>query len=260
MEASSLLEHDEWGQFWVWWGTATPAPVCVVVSLGKNFMCPVSSSSSAAGRLTWGGKKDLGRVKIFYMEHTLCSPAEYTSCFYHFSWMRKYFPVPGHCYFGDLYTFPSKRPDWHRQTDTQSLDCWPGLEHLGNSIFPVSSRWIRKECLVRVLLSPCCFESIVPTSSLFTPAAISGMLQTMPSTESHLKRDVWNDLFDLQLVTLQFVSQRVAQITHVCLTGRWRQPSRQKHHSYWDKSFTTRPGWLGNFCGEDVLFLRWGWL
>ena len=46
----------------------------------------------------------------------------------------------------------------------------------------------------------------------------------MPSTESHLGRDVWNGLFDLQLVTLQFASQRVAQITHV-LFDKQMEPS-----------------------------------
>lgn len=72
-------------------------------------------------------------------------------------------------------------------------------------VFSLASlRWIRKECLVRFLLSLWCFQVIVHTSHPFTLVAPSGMPLTILSAESHWEWDVWSDLFDLQLVTLQF--------------------------------------------------------
>lgn len=86
-------------------------------------------------------------------------------------------------------------------------------------VFSLASLWwIRKECLARFLLSLWCFQVIVHTSHPFTLVAPSGMSLTILSAQSHWNWDVWNDLFDLQLVTLQFCE---ARITHALLTGRW---------------------------------------
>lgn len=93
------------------------------------------------------------------------------------------------------------------------------VQRTSGLVFSLASLWwIRKECLARFLLSLWCFQVIVHTSHPFTLVAPSGMSLTILSAQSHLERDAWNDLFDLQFVTLQFC---VARITHAFLTGRW---------------------------------------
>lgn len=83
--------------------------------------------------------------------------------------------------------------------------------------------WIRKECLVRFLLSLWCFQVIVCTSHPFTLVAPSGMPLTTLSAVSHWKWDVRNDLFDLQLVTLQFC-EAAFRPYHSCSPDRKNLP------------------------------------
>lgn len=91
-------------------------------------------------------------------------------------------------------------------------------------VFSLASLWwIRKECLVRFLLSLWCFQVIVHTSHPFTLVAPSGMSLTILSAWSHWKWDVWNDLFDLQLVALQFCLATYSPY-HSCCPDRQMEP------------------------------------
>lgn len=84
-------------------------------------------------------------------------------------------------------------------------------------VFSLASLWwIRKECLVRFLLSLWCFQVIVHTSHPFTLVAPSGMPLTILAAQSHWKWDVWNDLFGLQLVTLQFCEAAYSPYQSCC--------------------------------------------
>lgn len=72
-------------------------------------------------------------------------------------------------------------------------------------VFSLASLWwIRKECLVRFFLSLWLFQVIVSSPIHSPPLAPSGMPLTILSAGAHWQLDVWNELFDVQLVTLQF--------------------------------------------------------
>lgn len=72
-------------------------------------------------------------------------------------------------------------------------------------VFSLASLWwIRKECLVRFFLSLWLFQVIVSSPIHSPPLAPSGMPLTILSARAHWQLDVWNELFDVQLVTLQF--------------------------------------------------------
>lgn len=86
--------------------------------------------------------------------------------------------------------------------------------------FSVASLWwISKECLARFLQSLWCFLDHCPYLSSIHPHPPLGMSLTSLSARCHWKLDVWNDLFDLQLVTLKLCVTHISRAAS--LTGRW---------------------------------------
>lgn len=124
-----------------------------------------------------------------------------------------------------------RRGSIHRYQGTYLLtDHSKGTDYIVSLVWSTSGRvfslaslwWIRKECLLRFLLSLWCFQVIVHTSHPFPLVTPSGMPTEQYCQPSRIESGMFRmTCLICNYLLCNFVRQHIAHITHGVLAGRW---------------------------------------
>lgn len=185
-----LLERDERGHLWLWWGADCPASVgCCFTSKKLASACFISLFKNSKNfTCVWREETHIlspfvqqGQIQFFHGRvQPKCEMCHIQVNLHAHTHTKCIFEQHNSLKSGNVHTCQSTHLLVDRSKETDYI---VGLvQSTSGLVFSLASLWwIRKECLVRFLLSLWCFQVIVHTSHPFTLVAPSGMPLTILS-------------------------------------------------------------------------------